>query len=81
MQYIQGIKCGENRERKIFQSAESHRIFPSFFRKQWPKALEFESTSSRLFSLKLMFDRLKLESLRDVSVTKTGDTLSYTDLM
>ena len=28
------IKFGENRERKIFQSAENHRIFPSFFRKQ-----------------------------------------------
>ena len=28
------IKCGENRECKIFQSAENHRIFPSFFRKQ-----------------------------------------------
>ena len=25
------IKCGENRECKIFQSAENHRIFPSFF--------------------------------------------------
>ena len=28
------IKCGENRECKIFQSAENHIIFPSFFRKQ-----------------------------------------------
>ena len=28
------IKCGENRECKIFQSAENYRIFPSFFRKQ-----------------------------------------------
>ena len=33
--------------------------------------------ASRLFSLKLMFDRSKLESLRDVSVTRIGDTLSY----
>ena len=28
------IKCGKNRECKIFQSAENHRIFPSFFRTQ-----------------------------------------------
>ena len=39
----------------------------------------------RLFSLRLMFDRSKLESLRDVSVTSIGDTLSHgfpkTDLM
>ena len=39
--------------------------------------LEFESTPSRLFSLRLMFDRSKLESLRDVSVTRIGDAFSY----
>ena len=44
---------------------------------QWSKPLEFESTPSRLFSLRLMFDRSKLESLRDVSVTRIGDALSY----
>ena len=32
---------------------------------------------SRLFSLRLMFERLKLESLRDVSVNRIGATLSY----
>ena len=31
---------------------------------------------SRLFSLRLMFDRSKLESLWDVNVTRIGDTLS-----
>ena len=31
----------------------------------------------RLFSLRLMFDRSKLESLRDVSVTRIGDEFSY----
>ena len=30
-----------------------------------------------LFSLKLMFERLKIESLRDVGITRIGDTLSY----
>ena len=32
---------------------------------------------SSLFSLKLMFDRSKVESLCDVSVTIISDTLSY----
>ena len=40
-------------ECKIFQSAENHRIFPSFFLTQQSKPLEFELTSSRLFSLRL----------------------------
>ena len=39
--------------------------------------VRFESTPSDLFFLKLMFDRSKLESLCDVSVTRIGDTLSY----
>ena len=30
-----------------------------------------------LFSLRLVFDRSKLEPLRDVSITRIGDTLSY----
>ena len=33
--------------------------------------------SSGLFSLKLIFDRSKLESLCDISITRIGDTLSY----
>ena len=41
------------------------------------ETVESESMSSRLFSLRLMFDRSKLEPLRDVSVTRIGDTLSY----
>ena len=32
---------------------------------------------SCLFSLRLMFDCSKLESLRDVNVTRISDTLSY----
>ena len=64
------IKCRENRECKIFQSAENHRIFSS-------KLLEFESTSFHLFSLRMMFDSSKFESLRDVSVTRIGDTLPW----
>ena len=45
------------------QSAENHRIFISI--------------QCRLFSLRLRFERSKLESLRDVRVTRIGDTLSY----
>ena len=41
------------------------------------RPLEFRSTSSGLFSLKLMFECSKSESLRDVSVTRVGDTISY----
>ena len=62
---------------KATQSAENHRMFPSFLRTQQSKPLEFESTPSHLISLRRMSDRLKLESLRDVSVTRIGDTLSY----
>ena len=61
----------------VSQSAENHRDFPSFFRTQYSRPLEFGSTPSRLFSLRLMFERSKLESLRDVGVTRIGDTLSY----
>ena len=60
----------------LFQSAEDHRIFPSFFRAQWPRPLELRSTPSGLFSLRLMFERSKSESLRYVIVTRAGDTLS-----
>ena len=59
------------------QSAENRRYFPSFFPTQHSRQLEFGSTPSNLFSLRLMFERSKLESLRDVSVTRIGDTLSY----
>ena len=41
------------------------------------KPLELWSTPSCLFSLRLMFDCSKLESLRDVSITRIDDTLSY----
>ena len=58
------------------QSAENHRIFLRSFERSIRNRLEFESTPSRLFSLRLMFDRSKLESLRDVCVTRIGDTLS-----
>ena len=34
------------------------------------------SKPSRLFSLRLMFEHSKLESLRDVDVTRNSDTLS-----
>ena len=56
------------------QSAENHRIFPSFFRTQWSISLEFGLTPSGLFSLRLTFELSKSESLRDVSVTRIGDT-------
>ena len=61
----------------ITQSAENHRIFPSFFRIQWSVSLEFGLTPSGLFSLRLTFELSKSESLRDVSVTRIGDTFSY----
>ena len=58
------------------QSAESRKFFLLFFRTQYSRPLELGSTPSRLFSLRLMFERSKLESLCDVSVTRIGDTLS-----
>ena len=60
--------------RSSIQSAENHRIFPSLFRTQQSRPLEFESTPFGLISLRLMFDRSKLESLRDASVTRIDDT-------
>ena len=56
------------------QSAENHRIFPSFFRTLWSMSLELGLTLSSLFSLTLTFQLSKSESLRDVSVTRIGDT-------
>ena len=47
------------------QSAENHRIFPSFFR-TLSISLELGLTPSGLFSLRLTFERSKSESLRDV---------------
>ena len=41
------------------------------------RSLEFRSTPSGLFSLKLMFERSKSESVRDVSVTRVGDTFYH----
>ena len=41
------------------------------------RSLEFGSTPSRLFSLRVVFERSKLESIHDISVTRIGDTLSY----
>ena len=38
---------------------------------------EFESTLSHLFSLTLMFDCSKIESLRDVNITRIVNSLSY----
>ena len=40
-------------------------------------SLEFGLTPSGLFSLRLTFELSKSESLRDVSVTRIGDTFSY----
>ena len=48
-----------------------------FFRTKYSRPLKFILTPSGLFSLRLMFEHSELESLRDVSVTKIGDTLSY----
>ena len=59
------------------QSAENCRFFSFVFRTQYSRPLEFGSMPSRLFSLRLMLERSKLESLRDVSVTRIGDTLSH----
>ena len=63
--------------RNLIQSAENHRIFPSFFRTQSSRSSEFRSTPFGLFPLRLMFERSKSESLRDESVTRIGNTLSY----
>ena len=63
--------------RPPYQSAENQNICPSFFRTQWSRPLEFRSTPSCLFSLRMIFEHLKLESRRDVSITSIGDTLSY----
>ena len=62
---------------KFIQSAKNRRFFPSFLRMQHLRPLEFGSMPSHLFSLRLIFKRSTLESLRDVSVTRIGDTLSY----
>ena len=56
---------------------KNRRFFLSFFRTQYSRPLEFGSTPSGLFSLRLMFKRSKLESKGDVSVTRIGDTLSH----
>ena len=48
-----------------------------FFLRSFERSRRDRSTPSRLFSLRLMFDRWKLGSLRDASVTRIGDTLSY----
>ena len=50
------------------------KIFPSFSRTQCSISLEFGLTPSGLFSLRLTFELSKSESLRDVSVTRIGDT-------
>ena len=69
------------------QSAENHRMFLLVFRMQQSISLEFELTPSSLFSLRLTFELSKSESLRDVSVTRIGDTFPavfrrlYYDLM
>ena len=41
------------------------------------ETVRVQSMPSRLFSLRLMFECSKSQSLRDVSVTRIGDTLSY----
>ena len=62
---------------KIYiQSAETHTIFPLLFRTPHSQRLEFRSTPSSLFSMKLVFERLKIESYHDVSVTKIGESVS-----
>ena len=60
------------------QSTINHRIFPSFLLSNAViNTVTVQTTPSRLFSLTLMFDRSKSESLRDVSVTRISDILSY----
>ena len=80
MQYIQGniiLNVEKTGNVKYFSLPKTIEFFLRSFERSSRNLLEFEVTSSRLFSLRLMFDRSKLESLRDVSVTRIGDTLSY----
>ena len=57
------------------QSAESHRIFLWFLRTQ--KSDRWSSDQRHQAFFKLMFPRSKSESLRDVSLNRISDTLSY----
>ena len=56
------------------QSDKHNRMFPPFFRKQESRLFGFRSS---LFQSRLMFERSKSKSLRNVSVTRICDTLSY----
>ena len=51
--------------------------FPLVLSNAAARQLEFRSTPLDLFSLKLMFECSKSESLHDVSMKRIGDTLSY----
>ena len=70
---------------EIVQSAENCRALLAFFSNAIVEtfrvrinAIQLASNLvSSLFSLKLTFDRSKLESLCDVSVTRIGDTISF----
>ena len=61
----------------LYSLPKTIEIFLRSFEHSNLRPLEFRSTPSGLFSLRLMIDRSKLESLRDVSVTRIGDTLSH----
>ena len=65
-------KEGQN----LLQSAETHTSFPLLFRTSHSQRLEFRSTLSSLFPMKLVFERLKIESYHDVSVTRIGESVS-----
>ena len=62
--------------RIYIQSVETHTIFPLLFGTPHSQRLEFRSTSSSLFSMKLVFERLKIESYHDVRVTRIDESVS-----
>ena len=59
----------------FIESSENHDIFPSFFRVLWSRPLGLRAMRSRLFSLKLIFEHSKSESLCYVIITRIGETL------
>ena len=63
-------------QRPSHQSAENHRIF-FVLSSTVAKTVGAQINAIRFISLKLMFERSKLEPLRDVRVTRIGDSISY----
>ena len=72
------LSIGHHFQKSSYTVCRKPHTFSSFFSAQKSRSLELRWGPFSLFSLKLMFKRLKSESLRDVSVARIGgDTLSY----